>query len=143
MENPTNPEVKLTIGKLLEVAYSQDKGMTTKIIMEKGAFKLTVDEDGNAVLTGKAGNVRFSGSPALEKVGVAMRRLTVNFSGGEDGEVRYTATVNAKITSFSVSGDFNVVDLITSCSGLLCQAARFLKGRNPAVDAEMQRIMGY
>lgn len=143
MGNPTNAEIKLTIGKLIEVAYSTDKGMTTKIVMEKGAFKLTLDEDGNAVLTGKAGSVRFAGSPTLEKVGVVMRRLTVNFSGGENGEVEYTASVGLKITSFSVSGGFNVVDLITSCSGMLCQAARFLKGRNPAADAELQRVMGY
>jgi len=144
MGNPTNAEVKLTIGKLIEVAYSQDKGMTTKIVMEKGPFKLTVDEGGNAELTGKAGIVRFSGSPTLEKIGIALNRMTVNFSGAENGDVTYTAGIRVRDgVGIAVHGTFNIVELITSCSGLLCQAARFLKGRNPALDAEMQQIMGY
>jgi hypothetical protein len=143
MGNPTNAEVKLTIAKLIEVAYSTNKGMTTKIVMQKGAFRLRLDEEGNAELTSTVGSVQFIGGPTLEKIGVSVRRMSVNFSGNENGDVHYTASVGVKITTFTVSGDFNIVDLITSCSGLLCQAARLLKGRNPAIEAEMQRIMGY
>ncbi len=47
-------EVKVTIAKLVELAYSKDKGMTTKIVRKKGNFKLTVDQDGNGVLSGSA-----------------------------------------------------------------------------------------
>lgn len=144
MEKPTVAEVKLTIAKLIEVAYSQDKGMTTRIVMEKGPFRLAVDENGQAELTGKTGIVRFSGGTALKKVGIAFKRMTVNFSGGENGDVNYTAGVSiVGGVGMAVNGSFNVVDLITSCSGLLCQAARHLKSGNLAVDTEMQRIMGH
>jgi len=34
----TRAEVKVTIAKLLEVAYSKNKGITTKIIRKKGNF---------------------------------------------------------------------------------------------------------
>lgn len=89
---------------MIDIAYSKDKGMTTKIVMDKGMFKLTMDADGN---------------------------------------VHFIAGIDLKITTFTVSGDFNIVDLITACSGLLCQAARLLKGRNLAAESELQRIMGY
>ena len=39
----TRSEVKITVAKLIEVAYSKDKGLTTKIMEEKGQFKLIVD----------------------------------------------------------------------------------------------------
>lgn len=142
--NPTDAEVKLTIAKLIEVAYSTDKGMTAKIVREVGAFKLTVDQDGNAELTGKAGIVRFTGDPTLQKMGIAINRMTVNFSGDENGDVTYTAGVGVRNgVVMAVHGTFNIVDLITSCSGLLCRAARLLKGRSPAADMELQRVMGY
>jgi len=143
MGNLTNAEVKLTIAKLIDIAYSKDKGMTTKIVMDKGMFKLTMDADGNVELSGKSGHLRFSGKPALEQIGVSMKRLTVNFVGGQNGNVHFIASIDLKITMFTVSGDFNIVDLITACSGLLCQAARLLKGRNLAAESELQIIMGY
>ncbi|CAM4466469.1 hypothetical protein [Shewanella livingstonensis] len=39
----TRAEVKITVAKLIEASYSKDKGLTTKIMAEKGSFKLTVD----------------------------------------------------------------------------------------------------
>ena len=62
-----NADVKLVIAKLIEVAYSTDEGMTTKIVLEKEPFKMTLDEQGNATLIGKAGFVKFKGTPALEQ----------------------------------------------------------------------------
>lgn len=58
-------------------------------------------------------------------------------------KVNYTATFDLEYIKLSVLGDFDLEALITSCSGLLCQAARALKGRNQAYDMELQRIMGY
>jgi hypothetical protein len=143
MEHLTNAEVKLIIAKLIDVAYSKDKGVTTKIVMDKGLFKMTMDADGNVALSGKGGYLRFSGKPALEQIGVAMKRLTVNFVAGQNGNVHFIAGINLKITTFTVSGDFNIVDLITACSGLLCQAARLVKVRNSAAELELKRVMGY
>jgi len=136
-------DVKLVIAKLIEVAYSANEGLTAKIVLEKGPFKLTMDEQGNGMLTGKAGVVRFNGSPALEKVGLALKRVSVNFSNGGNDRVKYVASVDfIKAASFSVAGSFSAFELITACSGLLCKAARALKGFDTGVDAQMQQIMG-
>jgi hypothetical protein len=140
----TNAGVKLTVARLIEVAYTQNSGMTTKIVMDKGAFKLSVDEDGNAELTGKLGHLRFTAGPTLEKIGLGMRRISVSFAGKQDGDVDFVADVGmpnkATVTFY---GTFNIVKLITECSGMLCQAARLLKGFDAATDAKLQQIMGY
>jgi hypothetical protein len=140
----TDAEVKLTIAKMIEVAYSEDKGMTTKIALTKGKFKLTVDEDGNAELTGTVGHVRFAGGPTLKKMGLNIGAVNIMFTGDESGDVRFSGGVGVKggVTAM-VSGKFNIVELITTCSGLLCIAARYLKGRSPAVDEQLQRSVGY
>ncbi|WP_374327381.1 hypothetical protein [Azonexus sp.] len=144
MTTSTDAEIRLTIARLIELAYSANDGLTTKIVRDVGAFRLTVDQDGNAELTGRAGVVRLSGTPALEKIGVAMRRLTVNFTGYENGDIHYTAGVGVKGGGMlTVSGSFNIVKLITACSGLVCRAARHIKGQRPAADLELQRAMGY
>ncbi len=62
-------EAKITIAKLIELAYSKDKGMTVKIMAKKGNAKLTVDQNGNATLSGSVGILTFSGTPVLEKAG--------------------------------------------------------------------------
>jgi len=141
--NPTRTELKITIAKLIEAAYSQDKGLTTKIVRSKGAFKLTVDQNGNARLTGKVGAVSFSGSDTLDKIGASIKFVNVSFSNGGSGNVKYTAMIDIKSAKIAISGSFNMEKLITSCSGLLCKAARALKGRHQAYDMELQRIMGH
>jgi hypothetical protein len=140
----TDAGVKLTIAKLMEMAYSKNKGMTTKIALKKGAFKLTVDENGNAELIGTAGHVRFAGGPTLKKMGISIGSMSIMFSGDENGDVHFSGDVGVKGGAvMTIYGDFNIVELITTCSGLLCQSARLLKGTNPAVDIEFQRHMGY
>ncbi|WP_278248886.1 hypothetical protein [Phytopseudomonas dryadis] len=37
--------------------------------------------------------------------------------------------------------EFDLEALITACSGLLCQAARVMKGRHKAYERELERIM--
>ncbi|UJF22832.1 hypothetical protein [Shewanella sp. OMA3-2] len=140
--NITRSEVKITIAKFLEVAYSKDKGLTTNIMVEKGKAKLVVDQNGNATLSGTAGSLTFSGTPVLNKLGVKIKRVTVDFENKGAMKVGYNATFNLEAISLTVMGDFDLEDLITSCSGLLCRAARALKGRHNAYDVELQRIMG-
>ncbi len=135
-------EAKITIGKLLEVAYSQNKGLTTKIMAKVGNAKLTVDQNGNAILSGSAGVLTFSGKPVLEKIGVKIKRVSVNFSNEGGMKVGYSATYSLEIISVTVKGEFDLEALITSCSGLLCQAARALKGRHQVYEMELQKIMG-
>lgn len=141
--NPTRIELKITIAKLIEVAYSKSKGLTTKIIREKGSFKLTVDQDGNARLSGKAGVVVFAAGDKFDEIGVNIKSVSVNFTNDEKGRVKYTAMIDIKAAKMAISGSFDVEKLITSCSGVLCRAAKALKDRHHAYDMELQRIMGY
>ena len=68
-------EAKITVAKLIELAYSKDKGMTVKIMAQKGNAKLTVDQNGKATLSGSAGFVTFSGTPALQQIGAKIKEL--------------------------------------------------------------------
>lgn len=136
-------EAKVTIAKFIELAYSKDKGLTAKIMAKKGNVKLTVDQNGNATLSGSAGVLTFSGTPVLEQVGAKIKRVSVNFNNQDGMKVGYTATFDLEFIKLSVSGNFDLEKLITSCSGLLCQAARALKGRHHAYDMELQKIMGH
>jgi hypothetical protein len=145
--DPTTAELKLTIAKLIEVAYSQDKGLTTKITLSKGSFKLALDDQGNAMLSSKVGILTFNGSPTLKKMGLNLKTMNASFWTESDNRIHYLATyginVGSRTVSVGVEGSFDIEELITSCSGLLCQAARHLKGFDSNVDAQMQQIMGY
>jgi len=137
-------EVKISIAKLLEVAYSKNKGVTAKIIKSKGNYKLTVDSNGNATLSGSVGMLTFKGDSALQELGAKVKNVSIFFTKGSENDVKYNATFNfVGVAGLSISGTFNVENLILSCSGLLCRAARALKGRHAAYDAELKRIMGH
>jgi len=136
-------EAKITIAKLIELAYSKDKGMTANIIAKKGSATLTINQNGYATLSGSAGILTFSGTPVLEKIGVKIKRVSVSFNNKDGMKVGYTATFDLEYIKLSVLGEFDLEELITSCSGLLCQAARAIKGRHHAYDMELKKIMGY
>lgn len=139
----TRTELKITLAKLLELSYSADKGLTSEIILDKGGAKLTVDQQGNAKLSGNAGVLTFSGKSALDQVGVTVKRVSADFTNEDGMNIRYSVTADLKIISVSTSGKLDLEKLITACSGLLCRAARALKGRHQAYDMELQRVMGY
>ena len=137
-------EVKITIAKLLEIAYSKNKGVTTKIIRSKGSFKLTVDPSGNATLSGGVGMLTYRADSALSGLGAQVKSVSVSFSKGDGDDIKYHATFQfVGVASISVVGFFNVEKLILSCSGLLCIAARALNGRHAAYEMELKRIMGH
>lgn len=140
--NPKESELKITIAKLIEVAYSQNKGMTTKIVRSKGNFTIKIDQNWDAVLTGKGGVLIFSGSTALESIGAKIKRVSITFTKGSDFTVKYKASFSLEIISLNLSGSFDIEELITSCSGLLCKAAKAMKQRNLRYDQELQKIMG-
>jgi len=136
-------EAKITVAKLLELAYSEDKGMTAKIVASKAGAKLTIDQNGNATLSGNTGAVTFTGSPVLERIGVKIKRVSISFNNKGGMNIGYRATFDLLYMKLTVMGDFDLEELITSCSGLLCKAARALKGRHHAYDLELQKIMGH
>ncbi|QTS88860.1 hypothetical protein JLK41_12220 [Ectopseudomonas khazarica] len=135
-------EAKITVAKLLELAYSKDKDVTVKILAKAGHAKLAVDQDGNATLSGSAGYLTFSGAPALKTIGAKVKNISVSFENRDGMQVGYTASFGLEYLSLSVSGMFDLKQLITSCSGLLCRAARAFDGRHDAYEAELQNIMG-
>ncbi|CAA0118124.1 Uncharacterised protein [BD1-7 clade bacterium] len=123
-------ELKVTLAKLLELSYSADSGLTSEIMLEKGGAKLTVDNQGNASLSAEAGVVTFSGKPVLEQVGVKVKRISADFTNEEGMGNGYTVTADLAIISISTAGSFDLEELITSCSGFLCRAAKALQGNH-------------
>ncbi|MDH2435980.1 hypothetical protein QCD60_25955 [Pokkaliibacter sp. MBI-7] len=135
-----SPEVKLAVGRFIELAYSKDKGMTAKILA-KGKASMTINENGDTTFSGNGGMMTFSGNPVLQNIGLSFKRMSVSFTNQDGMKVGYVARINAGMT-FSVKGNFDLEELITSCSGLLCQAARALKSPLKSYDRELQQIMG-
>ena len=77
--NPKESELKITIAKLIEIAYSQNKGMTTKIVRSLGNFTLKVDQNGEATLVGTTGMLIFSGTPAQRLLVQKLKELALYF----------------------------------------------------------------
>ncbi len=138
----SNAEAKITIAKLFELAYSKNKGVTARIVAKKGTAKLTIDQDGRAVLSNSAGMVIFSGDPVLNKIGVKVKRVNIIFSNEDGMNIGYNATFDLGVGRVAVRGKFDLEKLILSCSGLLCKAARAMKGRNLSYERELQEVMG-
>lgn len=138
----TTAEAKITVAKIFELAYSKDKGLTAKIVASKGSAKITIDENGKAVLSNSAGMVIFNGDPALKQIGAKVKRVNILFSNQDGMNIGYKASFDLGIGKVSVSGSFDLEKLILSCSGILCKAARALKDRNSSYDRELERIMG-
>lgn len=144
MAQISDAEIKLTIAKLIELAYSEDKGLTAKIFAQKGGFKISVDQSGNASLSSSVGVVTFKGSPALESLGLTLKRASISFTRGEGFRASYIASFNfGKLGLVSYAGIVDVERLITACSGLLCIAAQGHKNRDKHLEDELNKAMGY
>jgi len=140
--NPESAELKLTIAKLLEIAYSTNKEVTLQIVRSKGNFTVKVNENGQATLIGKSGSLIFNGKPVLEAIGAKIKRVSILFYKDKKFKVKYKATFSLEIISLSVRGSFDIEKLLTSCSGILCQAIRAIKNRNSQREKQYKKIMG-
>lgn len=139
---PTDIQLKVTVAKLIELSIDQDRDLALKIIRSKAGFRISVDQDGHATLSGKAGVLAFKGDPALTQIGAAVKFVSVSFGHGEDGRVVYSGSFRIGFASIVVSGNFDIEKLITSCSGLLCRAARALRDRpNVLRHRELEELM--
>lgn len=141
----TRATVKVTIAKVLEVAYSKNKGLTRKIVLKKGNFKVKINEDGKVKIHGSAGAFTFNGGAALEGLGAKLKMASISFSKGDGDDINYKASFSfyGGVGAISVSGSFDIIELISSCSGLLCQAARDIRSRNNSQGRRLQEIMGH
>lgn len=139
----TELQVKITIAKIIQLAYDTDGDVTAAIAYSGSNYSIIVDQTGQVRLVGTVGDsLVFTGNPALEGLGLKLRRATVNFSSGNDGAFDYTGSFDFAIgTRVSVSGSIDVFELIQSCSGLVCKAARFLSGRNAQIEHELQQYI--
>ncbi|WP_338091432.1 hypothetical protein, partial [Photobacterium sanguinicancri] len=143
IEMPSRIEAKVTIAKLLEVAYSKNKGITTELMRSKDNFKVTVDQHGKVLMSGSVGVLTFSADDALKELGVNVKFISVSFSKVDEKNIKYKATFTfMKVASLSISGNFDIEDMILSCSGILCRAARALKNRPAVIEHELQRAIG-
>lgn len=139
---PTHFQAKITIGKLIQLAYAEDGTKTASIVLSKGNFSLIVDQTGKATLRSTQGFVTFKGDPALKGLGFKVKRVSIDFSPGDGRSVNYTGTYRFIAgTSISVSGNFDIFEAIKSCSGLLCNAARLLDGRNAEIEQKLQQYI--
>ena len=129
----SNTEFKVKIIKFLEIAYKTDGKLTASIVRDKGPFTLSVDNTGSATLSGKAGIVSFSVADEIKQYGLKFKFASVMFSGNRQGMINYQASFGVPI-QISVMGFIDVQNLILSCSGLLCIAARALKNRYQLID---------
>ncbi len=136
-----NTEFKIKIINFIEIAYKTSGDITTALIRDKGPFSLSIDNNGNASLSGKAGVVKFSVSDELKEYGADFRYASIMFSGNRHGMITYKASAGIGAT-ITVSGVLDVENLILNCSGLLCIAARALKNRAHMIDKSINASIG-
>ena len=82
-----------------------------------------MDSTGKAVLASSIEHVCFQSGPMLEKIGIDIKRVKVMFHNENGMKVGYTDSIDLGVSSVSVRGSFDLVKLITACSGLLCKTA--------------------
>ncbi len=139
---PNTYSLKLSVARFLELSYASNEGLTASILREVGPASISVDSNGFATLSGKAGVVRFSASEAIQELGLQVRRIGISMDVNEQGELDYTARfLFVGTLALSVRGTIDVEQLILSCSGLLCRAARALKGRTASTNREIEKAL--
>ncbi len=137
-------KIKLTIAKLIQLSIDSNRDLTIAILRSKGPIKITVDQKGKVRISASVLNTTFSGNPALDSVSSKVKNLSITLSNKPGGRVGYAGSVSFfGAASISVSGSFDLDALIMACTGLLCQAARLLKGRPQQIDKQLEQIMGY
>ena len=139
----TELQVKVTIAKIIQLAYETDGKATAAMVYSGSGYTISVDQTGQIKLVGTVADVVvFSGDTALKGLGLKLRRASVSFSNGSGGTFEYTGSFDFVVgTRISVSGNVDVIELIKSCSGLVCQAARFLSGRDAQIEHELQQYI--
>jgi hypothetical protein len=135
-------EIRIAVGKLIELAYEKNSGVTGSILAKAGSAKLTVNNDGSAVLSGSVGVVTFNGKRTIKELGLETQFFEVLFSNKDGMNIGYTAGVRFGRAKVSVIGSFNLEELITSCSGMLCNAARSLKHQREERERILKEVMG-
>lgn len=78
----------------------------------------------------------------LKEIGVSAGVFRAMLSVNESGDLRFNARVRVGIASVSAGGTIDVEQLLVTCSGVLCRAARALSGRPAQVDRQLREALG-
>lgn len=133
--------IKVSIGRILELSYSKKKGVTTSLLTETKNFKIKIDRNGRVKIDGSAGIITFGGDPALQELGAKLKMASITFREGDGGNIEYEATYHFYgSVDIAVSGSFDPFELVETCSGLLCQAARAINA-DYRKNKIMKRVM--
>ena len=135
-------DAQIVIGRLLQIAYSTDSGKTVSLLRSSGNLTLKVDSSGQAVLGGSMGAVRFNGAPALSSFGVQVGAVFVRMASAGSGRLRLSGGIRVRGQLVAVRGTVDIEKLITTCSGLVCEAARLLRGRSMRIENALRNAVG-
>lgn len=94
------------------------------------------------MLSGKAGTVVFSASEAMQTLGVSVKAITILMRVDGNGAIQYNASFRLGVSTLLVKGSVDVEKLLSTCSGILCRAARAMKGRSAQLDRDLQNALG-
>lgn len=137
----TRAKIKVSIGKILELSYSKNEGVTKGLVTGTKNFKVKINEDGKVKVYGSAGVVTFNGDSALQGLGAKLKAASITFREGEGEEVVYDASYHFYgAGSITLSGSFDPFELIQACSGWLCRAAKAINA-DRRKDKIMKEIM--
>lgn len=101
-------EARITIARILELAYSENQELTVKILANSPNPKLTVKGNGKAALADRSQVVSFNALPALEKSRVPIRLISMDFEQIHGMQVSYAAIFNTEEQMLTVNGSFDL-----------------------------------
>lgn len=131
-------ELKLAVARFLELSYATDGTLTARLMREVGPLKLSIDSHGAASLDGRAGKVTFSAQKSLRELGMELRMADISMHVDDQGLIQFTASFRfLRAMSATTRGSIDVEKLITSCSGLLCKAAKALISARGSRDNQL------
>ncbi len=142
-DSANSTQLKIKIIDLIELAYKSNDGVTTSLVKSSGPFTMSIDDQGNAVLSGKAGLVKFSAQDQIKQIGVDLKRASIMFSGSKSGKLHYVASFDFwGGLSVEFASVLDIDKLLSSCSGLLCHAYRLIKTeRHKAIDKSLYEAL--
>lgn len=124
--NTVRAEARLTLARIISVAYQRDSGFVASLHTQKGPFSVKLSANGEVTLKTETENLTFQASQREKsRIGLRVKRLEATFRQNED---HFTYSITARLAglSISVAGAVRLEKLITACSGLLCRAARVI-----------------
>jgi|GEM_PF-1404238 len=132
-------EAKVTLARVISVAYEHDSGFVAALQAEKGPFSVTMDSKGEITLKGEAGVLSFQTTQKERaRIGLRLQRLEATFRQTGDHST-FSLSCRLGGVSVSVSGGVKLDSLMKACSGFLCRAARVVNVDDRWFDKEAEK----